>query len=158
VPVRLYGWLEISIGKKYSQHSEKQVLTCCSWRWSKEKYVAIKVNAIGQPLRRAPPDNEIDILRHISKVNPEHAGWRFNRNLSDHFSLEGSLGTHRCLVMEALREPLWLYCKRYVGGVIPPAILKMQIQMILQGLDYLHSECKVIYTGKSRSWPKDGSN
>ncbi|KIL95648.1 cmgc srpk protein kinase [Fusarium avenaceum] len=115
------------------------------WRWTEEKYVAIKVNSIGRP-SRFPPDNEIDILRHVSQVNPKHTGWHCIRKLSDSFSLDGSLGAHRCLVMEALREPLWLFCKRFKGGVIPPVILKIQIQMILEGLDYLHSECQVIHS------------
>ncbi|KAH8651739.1 kinase-like domain-containing protein [Ilyonectria robusta] len=119
------------------------------WRWSKEKYVAIKVNAISQPSRRVPAENELDIMRHISRVNPQHKGWHFIRKLCDSFALQGTSGTHSCLVLEALREPLWLYRRRYVGGVIPPDILKILVQMILHALDYLHSECRVIHTDPS---------
>ncbi|KAL3590806.1 hypothetical protein FPOAC2_13008 [Fusarium poae] len=116
------------------------------WRWSREKYVDIKVNAIKQPSRRVLIENELDIMTHISQVNPQHKGWHFIRKLSDSFKLEGTSGTHNCLVLEALREPLWLYRKRYIGGVIPPDILKILVQMILHALDYLHSECCVIHT------------
>lgn len=133
-------------------------LICCSWRWSLEQYVAIKVNAISQPSRRAPAENELDIMRHISQVDPQHKGWHFIRKLSDSFALEGKSGTHSCLVLEALREPLWLYRRRYVGGVIPPGILKILMQMILMqmilhALDYLHSECRVIHTGRLYAEP-----
>jgi serine/threonine protein kinase len=86
-------------------------------------------------------------MRHISQVNPKHKGWHFIRKLSDSFELQGALGTHSCLVLEALREPLWLYQTRYIGSVIPPDILKILMQMILHALDYLHSECRIVHTG-----------
>ncbi|KAF4949127.1 hypothetical protein FGADI_9131 [Fusarium gaditjirri] len=115
------------------------------WRWSQEKYVAIKVNTTSRRSRR-PKENELDIMRHISQVNPQHKGWNFVRKLFDSFALQGASGTHSCLVLEALREPLWLYQTRYIGGVIPPDILKILVQMILRALDYLHSECRIVHT------------
>ncbi|CAI6091208.1 unnamed protein product, partial [Clonostachys chloroleuca] len=73
--------------------------------------------------------------------------WHFVRKLSDSFQLEGvSGGKHHCLVLGALREPLWVYRERYIGGFIPVNILKILLQMTLQALDYLHSECHVIHT------------
>ena len=42
---------------------------------------------------------------------------------------------------------LYGFTARFVGSVIPSEILKIMLQMILQGLDYLHTECQVIYTG-----------
>ncbi|RMJ14693.1 hypothetical protein CDV36_005596 [Fusarium kuroshium] len=116
------------------------------WRWSEDKYVAIKVNASNHPSRRVPPENEVDIMEHISRVNPQHKGWHFVRKLSDSFSVSGASGSHACLVLEALREPLWLYRRRYTGNVIPPEILKILVQMILHALDYLHTECQIIHT------------
>lgn len=74
------------------------------------------------------------------------------RKLVDSFTIDGASGKHVCLVFEPLREPLWLYCRRYVGGVIPSEILKIILQMILQGLDYLHSVCQVIHTGMMLLW------
>lgn len=52
------------------------------------------------------------------------------------------------MVLEPLREPLWIYQQRF-GGVIPSGLLKIILQMILHGLDYLHSECHIIHTGFS---------
>lgn len=93
------------------------------------------------------PDAELDTLTHISKANPQHKGWHFVRHLVDSFTLEHFFGNHLCLVFEPLREPLWLYRERFIGNAIPSDVLKVIIQMILHGLDYLHSECRVIHTG-----------
>lgn len=76
------------------------------------------------------------------------------RKLLDSFTTEGLSGDHVCLVFEPLREPLWLYSQRFVGDVIPSDVLKIMLQMILHGLDYLHSECQVIHTGKTLSSPR----
>ncbi|KAG5746467.1 hypothetical protein H9Q70_010837 [Fusarium xylarioides] len=114
------------------------------WKWSAEKYVAIKVKATKSSKTRRPAENEIEILQHINRTNPKHHGWHFIRKLTDNFDLESPYGSHPCLVLEPLREPLWLYCSRYVGGVIPPDILKILLQMILLALDYVHTECYII--------------
>lgn len=93
-------------------------------------------------------------MNHISRANPQHKGWHFIRKLSESFLLEANSGTnhhHVCLVMEALREPLWLYRERYTGDVVPPNILKILMQMILHAVDYLHSECQIIHTGTATS-------
>ncbi|KAB8253526.1 kinase-like domain-containing protein [Aspergillus pseudonomiae] len=54
--------------------------------------------------------------------------------------------THLALIVEPLREPLWIHRYRYIGDVIPSSILKVIVQMILQALDYLRSECHIIDT------------
>ena len=125
-------------------------LTISSWRWSKERYVAIKINASSHHSRHDSADNELAILKRISQTNPRHRGWHFVRKLLDSFTVDGVSEKHSCLVFEPLREPLWLYCKRFVGDVIPPIRLKIMLQMILHGLVYLHSECQVIHTGTIR--------
>ncbi|RBR13629.1 hypothetical protein FVER53590_25260 [Fusarium verticillioides] len=115
------------------------------WKWSAEKYVAIKVKTTKSSNRGRSAENEIKILQHINQTNPKHRGWHFIRKLTDTFNLDNPYGSHPCLVLEPLREPLWLYCSRYIGGVIPPDILKILLQMILLGLDYLHTECHTIH-------------
>ncbi|KAI8674262.1 Protein kinase domain-containing protein [Fusarium keratoplasticum] len=44
------------------------------WRWLEDKYVAVKVNASSHASRRVPPTNEVDIINHISRINPNHKG------------------------------------------------------------------------------------
>lgn len=118
-----------------------------SWRWSKERYVAIKINASSRLYRENAAETELSILEKISRANSQHKGWLFVRKVLDFFTIDGVSKKHVCLVLEPLREPLWIYRRRYVGGVIPSDILKLILQMILHGLDYLHSECQVIHTG-----------
>ncbi|TQW00462.1 protein kinase [Cordyceps javanica] len=113
------------------------------WRWFAERYVAIKINTTDC----STSENERSIFEHISRQTKSHDGHNFIRKLLGSFTVRGVSGTHVCLVLEPLREPLWLYCRRFVGGVIPADILKILLQMILQGLDYLHSECQIIHTG-----------
>ncbi|PWY94164.1 kinase-like protein [Aspergillus sclerotioniger CBS 115572] len=117
------------------------------WRWLREKYVALKINASVHYSRENAAQAELDIMKHISEVNPQHKGWCLIRYPLDSFSLELAGSTrHTCVVFEPLREPLWLFRRRFMGNVIPSGLLKMLLQMILHGLGYLHSECQVIHT------------
>ncbi|KAL2821807.1 kinase-like domain-containing protein [Aspergillus cavernicola] len=44
-----------------------------------------------------------------------------------------------------MREPLWIFQRRFVNGLLPLRIAKTYIYFLLVGLDYLHSECKVVH-------------
>ncbi|KAF5018891.1 hypothetical protein F66182_9110 [Fusarium sp. NRRL 66182] len=132
------------------------------WRWSQEKYVAIKVNATSRPSRRVPPENELDIMRHISQVNPQHRGWHFIRKLSDSFTLETSSGTHSCLVLEALREPLWLYRRRSHYLKPDNVMVKIEDASILERdaqdefdnpLPQKHMDARTIYLSRNNYGP-----
>ncbi|KAL3411736.1 kinase-like protein [Aspergillus fumigatus] len=58
----------------------------------------------------------------------------------------GPLGEHTCLVFELLREPLWLL-GRYLRKVsVSPTVLKPFLKLLLQGLDFLYTECYTIHT------------
>lgn len=87
-------------------------------------------------------------MQLISKSNPRHEGRHFIRTLLDSFTLRGTYNDHICLVFEPLREPIWLLNKRFKGNIIPSGILKIMVQMLLHGLDYLHTECHIVHTGK----------
>ena len=116
------------------------------WRWSSEKYVAVKINASAR--QKNTSESELDTLRLLSETNRHHEGWWFVRHLLDSFMLNSSSGSdHLSLVLEPLREPLWIYQRRFDGGVIPSNILKIMLRMILHGLDYIHSECHIIHAG-----------
>lgn len=125
------------------------------WRWSDETYVAVKINVSNYHTRKNATESELNILRHISECSHRHKGWHFIRKLLDSFTLETVSGRHVCLVFEPLRESLLLYRERFIGNVIPSDILKIMLQMILHGLNYLHSECHVIHTGMNSSSYRD---
>jgi serine/threonine protein kinase len=95
-----------------------------------------------------------DTILHELKVNksltkdPSLPGFAFVRAAFDNFIAIGPTGAaHLCLVFEAMREPLSQFQHRLVGDRIPPPLLKAYIEFILQGLDYLHSECQIVHTG-----------
>lgn len=46
-----------------------------------------------------------------------------------------------------MREPLWIFQQRCRNKRFPLGLLKGYIKLLLQGLDYLHSECKIIHAG-----------
>jgi serine/threonine-protein kinase SRPK3 len=95
-----------------------------------------------------------DMIRHELEINtslqkdPSITGFAFVRAAFDDFIALGPSGaSHLCLVFEAMREPLSQFQHRLVGDKIPPQLLKVYIDFLLQGLDYLHSECQIIHTG-----------
>ena len=116
-------------------------------RWFSTWYVAVKINAVDRTGKKTA-ENELRISQLISEANMQHKGRYFVRTLLDSFALRGKHGEHICLVFEPLREPLWLLKDRFEENVIPSEILKIMIQMLLHGLDYLHTECHVIHTGR----------
>ncbi|KAJ5560908.1 hypothetical protein N7535_009105 [Penicillium sp. DV-2018c] len=119
------------------------------WRWLNERYVALKINSNYPHTRRIAGEVELEDMRDITTVNRRHVGWRFVRKLLDSFSVQGTSGSHVCLVFEPLRESLGKYCRRWEDGVMPPEIFKIILQEILQALDYLHTDCHIVHTERS---------
>ncbi|KAA8643356.1 putative protein kinase [Aspergillus tanneri] len=114
------------------------------WRWLRDKYVALKINTSTRHSRDVK--TELDTLQLLCKSNPRHKGCPYVRHLLDSFELNYESRKHLILVFEPLREPLWIYRRRFIGDAIPSDVLKIMLQMILQGLDYLHAECHIIHT------------
>ena len=85
--------------------------------------------------------------------NPFHEGFRYVRTVVDNFEAAGPDGTHLCLVYEPMREPLWRFQQRWEDNKIPPSLLKVYLKFLLQGLNYLHSECHIIHTGGFKTLP-----
>jgi hypothetical protein len=91
--------------------------------------------------------HELEDNKSLTK-DPSLPGFAFVRAAFDHFIAIGPTGTaHLCLVFEAMREPLSQFQHRLVGDCIPPQLLKAYVDFLLQGLDYLHSECQIVHTG-----------
>ena len=92
--------------------------------------------------------HERDIEQHIAKTNPSHRGYDIIRTCCESFEVASRAGKHLCLVYEPMREPLWLFQRRFTDRRLPLPILKAYLLMLLAGLDYLHSECRIVHTGK----------
>ena len=92
--------------------------------------------------------HELYIEKHLAEKNPSHVGFDYIRTFSDNFEAVGPNGSHLCLVYDPMREPLWLLRQRCKDRKFPIGLLKGYLQLILKGLDYIHSECHVIHTGE----------
>jgi len=53
------------------------------------------------------------------------------------------------MVFEPLYEPLWMLQRRFEGNTLPPDVLKPIIRLVIMGLDYLHTQARVVHTGNS---------
>lgn len=92
--------------------------------------------------------HEARIERLIAQANPRHDGRNYVRTFVKSFQESSPNGSHICLGYEPMREPLWLFQRRCRNQRFPLGLLKGYLKLILKGLDYLHSECKIIHTGK----------
>jgi serine/threonine-protein kinase SRPK3 len=72
--------------------------------------------------------------------------------VKESFEIKGGHGSHLCLVMQPMREPIWLMRRRIceVDKVTKHTLVlfKLYILQILSALQYLHHDCKIIHTGK----------
>ena len=123
-----------------------RLLTRQRWWWNSKCYVTVKITA-SDCVDDDVAKHERIITQHLKK-NPSHDGFPFVRTMLDNFEVPGLDGAHLCLVYEPMREPLWLFQWRWENNKLPPAFLKVYLRFLLRGLDYLHSECRIIHTGK----------
>lgn len=120
------------------------------WRWQPNRYVALKVNHSGFADKEAS-EHELNISRHLAKANPLHEGFPYVRTVLDSFEAESLNGMHTCLIFELMREPLWLFQNRLKNRKFTLPLLKLYVELLLKGLDYLHSECHIIHTGRCQA-------
>jgi serine/threonine-protein kinase SRPK3 len=107
--------------------------------------VTVKITASDRVDDDAVKHEQI-MTQHL-KRNPSHEDFSFVRTMLDNFEVPGPDGPHLCLVYEPVREPLWLFQRRWENGKLLLALLKVYLRFLLRGLDYLHSECYIIHTG-----------
>ena len=84
---------------------------------------------------------------HIAEANPNNPAHTLLRTSSECFEITGPEGKHLCMAYEPLRDPLWIYEDRFKSGTIPLRLVKVYLYIILEALDYLHTECKLVHTG-----------
>jgi len=83
-------------------------------------------------------------IRQISSWS-RHSGRFHVRLAQDHFTIPSPFGKRTCMVFQLLREPFWMTGRRLGCRGVPLKVLKPFLNLVLQGLDFLHSECKVIH-------------
>ena len=94
---------------------------------------------------------ELAVSGMIKHTKSGHEGAQRLRIVRDHFEIQGPEGRHDVLVYEPMREPLTTLQQRFANDRISERVLKSIIQFVLEGLDFLHSECHIIHTGQCYS-------
>ncbi|XP_026187235.1 SRSF protein kinase 3 [Mastacembelus armatus] len=107
--------------------------------------VAVKVLKSGAGFTQAGQD-ELALLHCASGPMSRHPSSKRIVQLLDEFKLAGVNGVHMCLVLELLGPDLrsWQLCFGTPG--LLRLWVKQVLTQVLQGLDYLHTQCKIIHT------------
>ncbi|KAM9752692.1 SRSF protein kinase 3 isoform 2-T2 [Menidia menidia] len=107
--------------------------------------VAVKVLKSGPGFAQAGQD-ELALLRCAAGASARRPSSPRVVQLLDEFKLAGVNGVHMCLVLELLGPDLrsWQVCFGNPGLQRP--WVKQILTQVLQGLDYLHTKCKIIHT------------
>ncbi|EFY86149.1 protein kinase domain-containing protein [Metarhizium acridum CQMa 102] len=107
-------------------------------------HVALKVYT-----RDRGNQEEFQVLETLGKANPSHPGYRHVRAALDIFQLHRPGGDHYCLVQRPMWESWKHLLRRNPTGRFTEPLLKAGLRHLFSALDYLHSECKLVHTGKS---------
>ncbi|XP_034074564.1 SRSF protein kinase 2 isoform X2 [Gymnodraco acuticeps] len=115
------------------------------WDIQVKNFVAMKVVKSAQHYTETALD-EIKLLRCVRESDPADPNKDMVVQLIDDFKISGVNGIHVCMVFEVLGHHLlkWIIKSNYQG--LPLPCVKSIIKQVLQGLDYLHTKCKIIHT------------
>ncbi|XP_061912830.1 SRSF protein kinase 1b [Entelurus aequoreus] len=116
-----------------------------AWDIQEKRFVAMKVVKSAEHYTETALD-EIKLLKSVRNTDPSDPSRERVVQLLDDFKISGMNGTHVCMVFEVLGYHLlkWIIKSNYQG--LPLPCVKSIIRQVLQGLDYLHTKCKIIHT------------
>lgn len=115
------------------------------WDLLEKRFVALKVVKSATHFTETALD-EIKLLKVVRESDLNDPKREKVVQLLNDFKLSGVNGTHVCMVFEVLGHNLLkLIIKSNYRG-IPIKNVKCIIRQVLEGLDYLHTKCKIIHT------------
>ncbi|KAK5863125.1 hypothetical protein PBY51_000179 [Eleginops maclovinus] len=107
--------------------------------------VAVKVLKSGDGFTQAGQD-ELALLRCATSPTSRRPSSQRIVQLLDEFKLAGVNGVHMCLVLELLGPDLRSLQLCFGNPGLAQRSVKQILTQILQGLEYLHTQCKIIHT------------
>ncbi|XP_051950768.1 SRSF protein kinase 3 [Xyrauchen texanus] len=115
------------------------------WDLQRKRFVALKVVKSAQHYTETALD-EIKLLKCVRDSDPTDTKRERIVQLIDDFKISGVNGVHVCMVLEVLGHQLlkWIIKSNYMG--LPLICVKSVLRQVLEGLDYLHTKCKIIHT------------
>lgn len=108
------------------------------------KYVTIKINV--NTLSDDYLKGRRAIAQKLFSANPDHVGYTHIRFMLDTFKVKSKHGEHLCIVYDVLREPIDICMEKFPGRRFSCEKIRVLLPALLTGLDYLHTECKVVHT------------
>uniref|UniRef100_A0A8C2ZCW0 non-specific serine/threonine protein kinase n=1 Tax=Cyclopterus lumpus TaxID=8103 RepID=A0A8C2ZCW0_CYCLU len=115
------------------------------WDMLTGRFVALKVVKSAPTFTETALD-EIELLKCVRDSDPRDPKRETIVHLIEDFRTTGANGEHVCMVLEVLGHQLlrWIIKSNYCG--LPLPCVKSILRQVLQGLDYLHTKCKIIHT------------
>ncbi|KAF2018044.1 kinase-like protein [Aaosphaeria arxii CBS 175.79] len=104
-------------------------------------YVTLKVFA-----KDEKDSNEFDIYNALSIGSHRHPGYPYVRKALETITISRAGRDHQCLVQTPLWDSFGGILNRSPTQKLTEGVLKVGLRDLLSGLDYLHSECKLIHT------------
>ena len=86
------------------------------------------------------------MAERLLNANPKHPGYQHVRFMLDTFTLKGPQGQHLCVVYDVLREPIGITMEKLPGRLFSSDNLRKLLPALLHGLDYLHTESRLVHT------------
>lgn len=125
--------------RSIGRDSSNIYLTCSS-----HGYVSVKVLTCAF-------SRETEIYKHLCGLGSSHVGSAYIRGLYDTFNIFGPCGSvHQCLVHPLMHMSIDALRMRARSRRLSEPLLKQTLICVLQALDFLHSEAKVVLSGNSR--------
>jgi len=115
------------------------------WDLLEKSFVALKVVKSAAHYTETALD-EIKLLKCVRETDEDHPFRSRTVQLLDDFKISGINGTHVCMVFEVLGHNLLKFIIRSNYQGINLTNVKIMMKQVLEGLDYLHTKCKIIHT------------